>query len=81
MTEFRHKIAFIVPTRNRPSLVVKLLQNLQGQTVRANQVIIVDGSDQPIEAEIKQFLSPGVSYMRVFPPLFDKTEKRGTQSA
>ncbi len=80
MTEFRHKIAFIVPTRNRPSLVVKLLQNLQGQTVRANQVIIVDGSDQPIEAEIKQFLSPGVSYMRVFPPSLTKQRNEGLKA-
>jgi len=36
--------------------LAKLLQNLQDQTVQANQVIVVDGSDQSVEAEIKQFL-------------------------
>lgn len=80
MTDFRHKIALIVPTRNRPELLVKLLQNLQDQTVQANQVIVVDGSDQPVEAEIKQFLSPSVSYMHVFPPSLAKQRNEGLKA-
>jgi len=80
MTNFRHKIALIIPTRNHPVLLAKLLQNLQDQTVQANQVIVVDGSDQPVEAEIKQFLSPGVSYMRVFPPSLTKQRNEGIKA-
>jgi len=80
MTQFRHKIAFIIPTRNRPDLLAQLLQNLQEQTVKANQIIIVDGSDQPIEPEIKQFLSPNVSYMRVFPPSLTKQRNEGLKA-
>lgn len=80
MTEFRHKIALIIPTRNRPELLTNLLQSFQAQTVQADQVIIVDGSDQPIEAEIKQFLTPGVSYMRVFPPSLTKQRNEGVKA-
>jgi len=80
MTNFRYKIALIIPTRNRPALLAKLLQNLQDQTVQANQVIVVDGSDQPVEAEIKRFLSPSVSYMHVFPPSLTKQRNEGIKA-
>ncbi len=80
MTKLRHKIAFIVPTRNRPDLLTKLLQSLQEQTVEANQVIVVDGSDQPVEPEIKQFLSPTVSYLRVFSPSLTKQRNEGIKA-
>jgi len=56
------------------------LQSLQEQTLPANQVIVVDGSDQPIESEIKQFLSPSVSYMRVFPPSLTKQRNEGIKA-
>lgn len=79
-TKFRHRIALIIPTRNRPDLLAKLLRSLQAQTVQADQVIIVDGSDQPIEPEIKQFLSPGVSYMRVFPASLTKQRNEGVKA-
>ena len=80
MIEFRHKIALIIPTRNRRDLLVKLLQSLQEQTVPANQVIIVDGSDQPIEPEVKQFLTPGVSCIRVFPPSLTRQRNEGVKA-
>ena len=80
MTEFRHSIALIIPTRNRPELLSNLLQSLKEQTVQPDQVIIVDGSDQPIEPDIKQFLSPSVSYMRVFPPSLTKQRNEGIKA-
>ena len=79
MSKFRHKIALIIPTRNRPVLLSNLLRSLQAQTVPADQVIIVDGSDQPIEAQIKQFLTPGVSYLRVFPPSLTRQRNEGVK--
>ena len=80
MTEFRHKIALIIPTRNRPDFLSNLLRSFQEQTVQADQIIIADGSDQPIEAEIKQFLSPSVSYMRVFPPSLTRQRNEGIKA-
>jgi len=40
----------------------------------------VDGSDQPIELEIKQFLTPSVSYIRVFPPSLTKQRNEGIKA-
>jgi len=80
VSKFQHKIALIIPTRNRPELLANLLRSLQAQTVKPHQVIIVDGSDQPIETEIKQFLSHSVSYMRVFPPSLTKQRNEGVKA-
>lgn len=80
MTKYHHKIAFIVPTRNRPELLSKLLKSLQEQTVPANQIIVVDGSDEPIESEIRDFLSDTVSCIRVFPPGLTKQRNAGIQA-
>ncbi|MBT4512435.1 MAG: glycosyltransferase family 2 protein [Chloroflexi bacterium] len=80
MTEFRHRIALIIPTRNRPELLEKLLQSLQHQTVHASQVIVVDGSDEPVETVTKRFAIPGISYVRVFPPSLAKQRNEGIKT-
>ncbi len=80
MPGFRHKIALIIPTRNRLGLLTKLLQSLQEQTVQANQIVIADGSDQPIESGIKQFSSLPISYVRVFPPSLPKQRNEGIKA-
>ena len=64
--KFRHKIALIVPTRNRSRILARLLDSIVVQTVQPDQVIIVDGSNQPIEEEIRPFLNSIISY--VFSP-------------
>ena len=75
---FRNKIAYIVPTRNRPRILARLLDSIKIQTVAPDQVIIVDGSDQQIEAEIKPYLN--VSYLRVFPPGLTKQRNEGRKA-
>ncbi len=77
MSIFRNRIAFIIPTRNRPRLLTDLLASLQAQTVPADQIVIVDGSDQPIEPEIKQFLLPYVYYQWVSAPSLTKQRNEG----
>ncbi len=80
MAEFSHKIALIVPTRNRPDLLGKLLQSVQEQTVQPHQVIIVDGSDEPLESQIEHFFTPNFSYVRVFPPSLSKQRNAGIKA-
>ena len=80
MTTFKHKIAFIVPTRNRSALLAELLHSIHNQTIKPNQVIIVDGSDQPMEPEIKSFLSSEISCVRVFPPGLTKQRNEGIKA-
>ncbi len=75
--KFRHKIALIIPTRNRPRILARLLDSIKTQTVHPDQVVIVDGSDQPIEAEIKPYINPSVTYKRVFPPGLTRQRNQG----
>lgn len=60
---YNHKIAYIIPTRNRPDILIRLLKSIEAQTVYPEQIIIVDGSDQPVESQIRPFLNSRISYM------------------
>jgi GT2 family glycosyltransferase len=40
------EISVVIPTRNRPELLKRLLIALQNQNLRANQIIVVDSSDE-----------------------------------
>lgn len=77
MNNYSHRIALIIPTRNRPELLKRLLTSLYEQTIQADQTIIVDGSDEPIKEEISLFLKPGTDYTRVFPPSLTKQRNYG----
>lgn len=78
--EFRHKIALIIPTRNRLKILIRLLDSIKGQTVLPDQVIIVDGSDHAIEDEIKTYLNLTVNYKRVFPPGLTRQRNEGRKA-
>lgn len=80
LNQFRHKIAFIVPTRNRPQLLARLLDSIKIQTIQPDQIIIVDGSDQSIENEIKTYLNTTVNYVRVFPPGLTRQRNEGRKA-
>lgn len=80
MTELKYKLAFIIPTRNRLGFLTKLLISLQNQTVQPHQIIVVDGSDESIELNIRELFSPAVEYVRVFPPGLTKQRNVGIQA-
>lgn len=78
-TRFRHRLALIVPTRNRPELLIKLLKTIAKQSVRPFQVVIVDGSDEPIESQIRNYLSADDTYVHVHPPSLTRQRNEGTK--
>ncbi len=47
MDAHRHKLAFVVPTKDRPDDLGRLLGSLAGQTARVSEVVVVDGGDRP----------------------------------
>lgn len=62
------RLSLIIPTYNRPKDIMRLLKNLNLQTKKPDEVIIVDASDteetkQIIESNKEQFACP-VSYYR-----------------
>lgn len=74
---FRHKIAFVVPTMNRPFEIRRMLQSIAGQTALPYEIVIVDGSTTPIEDVVSEFPSLSLKYVRVFPPSLSKQRNAG----
>ena len=54
-----------------------MLASVAGQSVLPAQVIIVDGSAQPIEFVLKNFPTLNLTYVRVFPPGLAKQRNAG----
>lgn len=67
-----HRIAYVVPTKDRPEDLRKMLQSVSRQTFRPHQIVVVDGSGEAIAPEIRaivgSFGNLPVEYVRVFPP-------------
>jgi glycosyltransferase involved in cell wall biosynthesis len=74
---FRHRLALIVPTRNRPELLIKLLKSITAQGIRPYQVVIVDGSDESIESQLRDYLSGDDTYVYVHPPSLTRQRNEG----
>jgi glycosyltransferase involved in cell wall biosynthesis len=75
--QFKHRLALIVPTRNRPELLITLLRTVKTQSVKPSQVVIVDGSDEPIEPLIKDYLTADDAYVHVTPPSLTRQRNEG----
>ena len=58
----------IICTKDRPGDLSKLLNSLQKQVKKPDCVLIVDGSDSPIEYLLKDFPELNFKYLSVRPP-------------
>src|SRR5438034_5286889 len=74
---FRSKIAFIIPTMNRPRELQRLLASIESQSAIPNEVIIVDASADPIDRVLKNFPTLNLRYIRVLPPCLSKQRNAG----
>jgi len=72
-----HKLAFVVPTKDRPVDLRMLLDSLKKQTLLPDQLIIVDGSEESIEYITKEYAELPIEYVRVFPPSLAKQRNAG----
>lgn len=74
-----HKLALVVPTKDRPDDLRKMLDSLAAQTRRPDQIIVVDGSDPPVKHVVDAFPSLKIDYVREFPPSLAKQRNAGMQ--
>lgn len=72
-----HRIAIVVPTKDRPVDLRRMLASLSGQKRCPDQVIVVDGSEQPIEDVVRAFPRLSVEYVRCFPPSLARQRNAG----
>jgi glycosyltransferase involved in cell wall biosynthesis len=74
-----HKLAVVVPTKDRPDDLRKLLLSIVSQSRRPDQLIIVDGSNPDIRHVIADFPGLDIEYVRVFPPSLSQQRNAGMQ--
>jgi len=71
------KLSIIIPTKNRPEDLARLLKNLFTQSLKPVQTIIVDGSDSPSEELSKEFPDLHIDYINLRPPSLTAQRNRG----
>ncbi|MSQ71298.1 MAG: glycosyltransferase [Betaproteobacteria bacterium] len=72
-------IAFVIPTKDRPDDLRRMLESLAAQSTQPHQVIVVDGSDPPIRHVVDGFPALPLDYVRVFPPSLARQRNAGMQ--
>lgn len=77
MRQYKHQIALIVPTKDRPGDLSNLLDSVKTQTRKPDQLIIVDGGNQTVEKLVSDFGVITAQYLRVYPPGLTKQRNAG----
>jgi GT2 family glycosyltransferase len=72
-----HRIAYVVPTMDRPDDLRVLFNSLQAQTIFPHQIIIVDGSNPDIKYVCDEYPNLPITYERCFPPSLAKQRNAG----
>ncbi len=74
-------ISLVVATKDRPRELKNMLRSLQDQSVRPDEIIIVDGGDKQIEYVLKEFPDLDFIYMQLRPPSGTKQRNLGIKAA
>lgn len=74
-----NKLAFVIPTKDRPDDLHRMLASLAAQTRLPEQIIVVDGSALDIRRVVAGFPCLNIDYVRVFPPSLAKQRNAGMQ--
>ncbi len=77
MNNSPHRLAYVVPTKDRPDDLRVLLASLAAQTEMPHQIVIVDGSNPDISSVCKEFPKLPITYVRCFPPSLSKQRNAG----
>jgi glycosyltransferase involved in cell wall biosynthesis len=74
---FIHKLALVIPTKDRPDDLRRMLGSVDKQSVRPAQLIVVDGSNPDVRHVVDSFPGLEIEYVRVFPPSLAKQRNAG----
>jgi len=74
---YSHKLAFVVPTYNRPDDLQRMLTSMSEQSVQCTQVVIVDASEEPVQYVLDEFSDLPLDYVRVHPPSLSEQRNAG----
>lgn len=71
------RLGYVVPTKDRPDDLVKLLDSLARQTRLPDRIVVVDGSDTPVEAVVVAHPNLPLDYVRIYPPSLARQRNAG----
>jgi GT2 family glycosyltransferase len=72
-----HRIAIVIPTKDRPDDLRRMLSSLATQTRKPDQVVVVDGSERPVDGVVASCRGVPIEYTRCFPPSLAKQRNAG----
>jgi glycosyltransferase involved in cell wall biosynthesis len=72
-------LSVVVATRNRLPELRRMLRSLESQSLHLREIIVVDGSDNPIEGDLEEFGNLPIRYVRCFPPSTAKQRNEGVK--
>lgn len=72
-----HKIGYVIPTKDRPDDLHKLFVSLRAQTEAPRQIVIVDGSETPVQELVAAFQGLPLTYVREYPPSLARQRNAG----
>lgn len=73
------RFGFVIPTKDRPGDLRRLLASLRVQTVRPDQLVIADGSEATLEGVVAEFADLPITYRRVHPPSLARQRNAGME--
>jgi glycosyltransferase involved in cell wall biosynthesis len=71
------RLAYVVPTKDRPEDLTKLLDSLARQTRRPDQIVIVDGGDATVDRLVAGYPALPIDYVREYPPSLARQRNAG----
>ena len=75
------RICCIIPTKDRPVDIKNVLESIQRQTLLPDEVIIIDGSDNPVKNVVDELNYPWVNYNTLRPPGLARQKNFGIKLA
>jgi glycosyltransferase involved in cell wall biosynthesis len=73
----RHGFGFVVPTKDRPADLRRMLRSVFEQTVHPDQLIVVDGGTETVEGVVEEFPELKIEYLREYPPSLARQRNAG----
>ena len=80
LPSYKNRFAIVLATKDRPDQLRSVLTSIKGQSVQPQQVVVVDGGDEPIEAVTREFPDLPISYITLRPPGLTKQKNAGVSA-
>jgi len=80
MGQYKLKIAFVIATKDRPGELRSLMRNLEEQSHKPDEVIVVDGGNLPVIESLRQLSKFPIKYIKFRPPSAARQRNAGLRA-